>query len=58
MCVGSTCSFGGSGCLEKLKRGFAGPARVVASFVAVGRNERLSVEAALVPLATLHRSTC
>jgi hypothetical protein len=58
VCVGSVCSFGGSGWWEKLKRGFAGPARVAASFafVRVGRNERPSVEATeatLVPLATL-----
>jgi hypothetical protein len=52
--VGSTGSFAGSGCLEKLKRGFDGPERVVASFARVGRKERLSMEATLVPLAILH----
>jgi hypothetical protein len=45
--------FGGSGCLEKLKRGFDGMGRVAASF-GVGRKERLSTEATLIPLAILH----
>jgi hypothetical protein len=52
--VGSRGSLGGSGCLEKLKRGFEGPGRVVASFAGVGRKERLSREGTLVPLAILH----
>jgi hypothetical protein len=52
--VGSRGSLGASGCLEKLKRGFEGPGRVVASFAGVGRKERLSREGALVPLAMLH----
>jgi len=51
--VGSTGSFGGSGCLEKLKRGFDGPERVVASFDRVGRKERPSAEGTPVPLAIL-----
>ena len=47
----------GSGCLEKLKRGLEAAGRVDASFAVVGRNERLSMEAALAPLTILHIST-
>jgi hypothetical protein len=43
--------------LEKLKRGFVGTGRVVASFAGVGRKERLSRAGALVPLAILHIRT-
>lgn len=42
------------GGLEKLKRGFE---RVVASLAKVGRKERVSTEATLVPLAMLHIHT-
>jgi hypothetical protein len=51
--VGSTRSLGGSGCLEKLKRGLVGPGRMVVSFAGVGRKDRVSREGALV-LAILH----
>lgn len=57
VCVGSTGSFGGSGCLEKLNRGFDGPERVLPSFIEVGRKERPSVAGTLGVnplLATLH----
>ena len=40
--------------MEKLKRGFEGPERVVVSLAGVGRKERPSREATLVPLAMLH----
>lgn len=53
--VGSTGSLGsGSGCFEKLKRGFDGPERALPSLARVGRKERFSTEATLVPLAILH----
>jgi hypothetical protein len=55
--VCSAGSLAGAGCLEKEKRGFEGPGRVLISVAGVGRKERLSMEATLVPLATLHMVT-
>lgn len=52
--LGSLGGLGGSGWLEKLKRGFEAAGRVVASLARVGRNERLSSEATLAPLTILH----
>lgn len=51
--LGSLGGLGGSGWLEKLKRGFEAAGRVVASLARVGRNERLSSEATLAPLTIL-----